>query len=89
MACKGAPKPRELLHKQPDVVIGGMNVDFPGQYYESETDLWYNYFRDYDAKMGRISKPIRSVSLVASILTTVRLEILFQTAPFGPHDSRF
>lgn len=33
--------------------IGGMNVGFPGQYYESDTDLWYNYFRDYDAKMGR------------------------------------
>ncbi|PIT27971.1 hypothetical protein BGI40_08815 [Snodgrassella communis] len=30
-----------------------MNLRFPGQYYDTETGLSYNYFRDYDAKTGR------------------------------------
>ncbi|MEH6437361.1 RHS repeat-associated core domain-containing protein [Massilia sp. DD77] len=33
--------------------ISGMNVGFPGQYYNDDTQLWYNYFRDYDAQTGR------------------------------------
>ena len=30
-----------------------LNVRFPGQYYDSETGLHYNYFRYYDPSMGR------------------------------------
>ncbi|WP_371688051.1 RHS repeat domain-containing protein [Snodgrassella alvi] len=30
-----------------------MNLRYPGQYYDEETGLTYNYFRDYDAKTGR------------------------------------
>jgi RHS repeat-associated protein len=33
--------------------IGGLNVGFPGQYYDAETGLWNNGFRDYDASIGR------------------------------------
>jgi RHS repeat-associated protein len=29
---------------------------FPGQYYEAETLLHYNYFRDYDASIGRYAE---------------------------------
>jgi len=29
------------------------NLRFPGQYFDSETNLHYNYFRDYDATLGR------------------------------------
>jgi RHS repeat-associated protein len=29
------------------------NLRFPGQYYDAETGLFYNYFRDYDPKLGR------------------------------------
>jgi trimeric autotransporter adhesin len=29
------------------------NLRFPGQYYDAETGLHYNYFRDYDPKTGR------------------------------------
>lgn len=30
-----------------------MNLRFPGQYFDSETGLHYNYFRDYDPSTGR------------------------------------
>ncbi|WP_367434250.1 RHS repeat-associated core domain-containing protein [Snodgrassella alvi] len=30
-----------------------MNLRFPGQYYDEETGLSYNYFRDYEAKTGK------------------------------------
>jgi RHS repeat-associated protein len=29
------------------------NLRYPGQYYDSETGLFYNYFRDYDPQTGR------------------------------------
>ena len=29
------------------------NLRFPGQYYDSETGTFYNYFRDYDPQTGR------------------------------------
>ena len=29
------------------------NLRFPGQYADKETNLFYNYFRDYDAALGR------------------------------------
>jgi RHS repeat-associated protein len=32
------------------------NLRFPGQYYDAETGLNYNYFRDYDPQTGRYSQ---------------------------------
>lgn len=33
--------------------IGGYNLGFPGQYYDSESNLWQNGFRDYEPTIGR------------------------------------
>ena len=30
-----------------------LNIGFPGQYYDQETGLWNNGFRDYDSTLGR------------------------------------
>ncbi len=29
------------------------DVRFPGQYYDQESGLHYNYFRDYDPSLGK------------------------------------
>jgi RHS repeat-associated protein len=33
--------------------IGGLNLGLPGQYYDAESGLWYNGFRDYDSRVGQ------------------------------------
>ena len=33
--------------------IGGLNLGFPGQYWDAESRLWHNGYRDYDYTTGR------------------------------------
>jgi len=33
--------------------IGGLNLGFPGQYYDAETKTWNNGFRDYNSALGQ------------------------------------
>ena len=35
------------------------NLRFPGHYFDKETNLHYNYFRDYHPAIGRPSNPKR------------------------------
>ncbi len=46
---------RQLPFGETKIVTGQIefNVRFPGQYYDQESGLHYNYFRDYDPSLGR------------------------------------
>jgi RHS repeat-associated protein len=41
---------------QVDIALVSNNLRFPGQYFDEETGLHYNFFRDYDPKLGRYIK---------------------------------
>ena len=60
------------------------NLRFPGQYYDAETGLHQNYFRDYDPTLGRYvqSDPI-GLSGGINPYIYANLNSLINTDPFG------
>jgi RHS repeat-associated protein len=46
--AKNAEYDRDVIVDQ----IGGLNLGFPGQYYDAESASWQNGFRNYDARVG-------------------------------------
>jgi len=59
LAARSLPSPRRCYRKRLRLrrTASGRsladNIRFPGQYYQSETGLNYNYFRDYDPLTGK------------------------------------
>ncbi|MES1190124.1 MAG: RHS repeat-associated core domain-containing protein [Steroidobacter sp.] len=64
------------------------NLRFPGQYYDSETGLYYNYHRDYDPSAGRYieSDPIGLNGGGFSTFAYVNGNPIEHSDPFGLRD---
>ena len=59
---KATPNPKAAITNQPVLLKATwpaieLNLRFPGQYFDEESNLNYNYFRSYQAGMGRYSQP--------------------------------
>lgn len=64
------------------------NLRFPGQYYDAETGNHYNYFRDYDPKIGRYVQkdPIGLDGGDVNLYAYVHNSSVNKTDPFGLYD---
>ena len=62
-----------------------LNLRFPGQYYDKETNLNYNYFRDYDPSTGRFPQadPIGLAGGSMSLYTYADNAPMMKTDPLG------
>lgn len=61
------------------------NLRFPGQYYQAETGLFYNYYRDYDPQTGGYLEP-DPIGLAGGSFSTyayVGARPISYTDPFG------
>ena len=59
---KETPNPKAAITNQPVLLKAAgtsldVNLRFPGQYFDEESNLSYNYFRSYNAAQGRYTQP--------------------------------
>jgi RHS repeat-associated protein len=78
-----------LKHKTPDRLAAAgifeFNLRFPGQYFDKETNLSYNYFRDYDSSIGRYIQPDPlGVVTTSDSTSTMSLNHLFAYVTSNP-----
>ncbi len=67
-----------------DISLKSNNLRFPGQYYDSETGLYYNHFRYYDPKTGRyISRDPTGLAAGLNLYAYVNNNPFLYSDPFG------
>jgi RHS repeat-associated protein len=64
--------------------IGGLNIGFPGQYFDIESGLWQNWHRTYDSQTGRYlqSDPL-GLAAGANLYSYVDAKVLYVTDSLG------
>jgi RHS repeat-associated protein len=69
----------------PSIATIAYNLRFSGQYYQTETGLMYNYFRDYDPRTGSYveSDPIGLAGGQVSTYAYVQGNPISEVDPFG------
>jgi hypothetical protein len=78
-----------LAHAREEPSIGRLRLTLPDQYYDAETALNYNYFRDHDPNTGRILRVIRSGCVEESTPMHMLVEVPCHTSTHPDFITRY